>query len=169
MNNKRLSGSAGFTIIETLIVLAIAGLILLIVFLAIPSLQRNSRNNQRKQEVEKILQAVSSFELNHSGQFPGPCGSGTDPLCNASNGPLEHTELNFYDQNASGNVVIEPQDAKVTVSNPNDVNKLVIYNHQKCSNASDGSATWQGAGYNDVVALYALETSSGTAQQCQDL
>ncbi|MDQ3065292.1 MAG: prepilin-type N-terminal cleavage/methylation domain-containing protein, partial [bacterium] len=34
-NNK------GFTIIEVLIVLAIAGLIMLIVFLAVPALQRN--------------------------------------------------------------------------------------------------------------------------------
>jgi prepilin-type N-terminal cleavage/methylation domain-containing protein len=36
---------AGFTIIEVLIVLAIAALILLIVFLAVPALQRNARNN----------------------------------------------------------------------------------------------------------------------------
>ena len=40
----------GFTIIEVLIVLAIAGLILLVVFLAVPALQRNARNTQRNAE-----------------------------------------------------------------------------------------------------------------------
>ena len=45
----------GFTIIEVLIVLAIAGLIMLIVFLAVPALQRNSRNTQRKNDVANIL------------------------------------------------------------------------------------------------------------------
>jgi prepilin-type N-terminal cleavage/methylation domain-containing protein len=34
----------GFTIIEVMIVLAIAGLILLIVFLAVPALEREARN-----------------------------------------------------------------------------------------------------------------------------
>ena len=46
----------GFTIIEVLIVLAIAGLILLIVFLAIPALQRNSRNTQRKNDSAGVSQ-----------------------------------------------------------------------------------------------------------------
>ena len=41
----------GFTIIEVMIVLAIAGLIMLIVFLAVPALQRNQRNTARKQDV----------------------------------------------------------------------------------------------------------------------
>jgi prepilin-type N-terminal cleavage/methylation domain-containing protein len=40
----------GFTIIEVMIVLAIAGLIMLVVFLAVPALQRNSRNTQRNND-----------------------------------------------------------------------------------------------------------------------
>ena len=44
----------GFTIIEVLIVLAIAGLIMLIVFLAVPALQRNSRNTQRTNDASLI-------------------------------------------------------------------------------------------------------------------
>ena len=48
--------SSGFTIIEVLIVLAIGGIILLMIFEAIPALQRGSRNSQRKQEVSSILQ-----------------------------------------------------------------------------------------------------------------
>jgi prepilin-type N-terminal cleavage/methylation domain-containing protein len=57
----------GFTIIEVLIVLAIAGLILLIVFLAVPALQRNSRNTQRKNDVSVILGGMSEFASNNNG------------------------------------------------------------------------------------------------------
>ncbi|MDZ7786409.1 MAG: type II secretion system protein [Candidatus Saccharibacteria bacterium] len=51
--------TSGFTIVEVLIVLAIAGLILLIVFLAVPALQRNARNNQRKNDARLLHTAVA--------------------------------------------------------------------------------------------------------------
>ena len=60
----------GFTIIEVLIVLAIAGLILLVVFLAVPALQRNSRNTQRKNDVNAIMGAVNEFLSNNAGKLP---------------------------------------------------------------------------------------------------
>ena len=49
MLSKLKKSNQGFTIIEVMIVLAIAGLILLIVFLAVPALQRNGRNTTKKQ------------------------------------------------------------------------------------------------------------------------
>src|SRR5581483_11604752 len=52
---------AGFTIIEVMIVLAIAAVIMLIVFLAVPSLQRNNRNTQYKSEAGRILAAANEF------------------------------------------------------------------------------------------------------------
>ena len=60
----------GFTIIEVLIVLAIAGLIMLIVFLAVPALQRNSRNTQRRNDVSAYLGAVNEFIANNNGAIP---------------------------------------------------------------------------------------------------
>jgi prepilin-type N-terminal cleavage/methylation domain-containing protein len=57
----------GFTIIEVLIVLAIAGLIMLIVFLAVPALQRSSRNTGRKNDVSRVLTAVNEWVSNNSG------------------------------------------------------------------------------------------------------
>src|SRR5258706_16435394 len=60
----------GFTIIEVLIVLAIAGLIMLIVFLAVPALQRNSRNTQRKDDVARVGSAVQEFINNNNGTLP---------------------------------------------------------------------------------------------------
>jgi prepilin-type N-terminal cleavage/methylation domain-containing protein len=60
----------GFTIIEVVLVLAIAGLIFLMVFVALPALQRLQRNTQRKDDIARILAAVQSFQSNNSGRIP---------------------------------------------------------------------------------------------------
>ena len=60
----------GFTIIEVLIVLAIAGLILAIVFLAVPALQRSSRNTAIKSDSANLLAAVNDYISNNSGALP---------------------------------------------------------------------------------------------------
>jgi prepilin-type N-terminal cleavage/methylation domain-containing protein len=57
----------GFTIVEVMIVLAIAGLIILIVFLAVPALQRNSRNNARNQDAARVAAAVTECLANRNG------------------------------------------------------------------------------------------------------
>lgn len=57
----------GFTIIEVLIVLAIAGLIMLIVFLAVPQLRRSQQNTQIRNEASRILTAATEFESNSNG------------------------------------------------------------------------------------------------------
>lgn len=68
LNKYKTKREEGFTIIEVLIVLAIAGLIILIVFLAVPALQRNARNNARNQEASRISAAVTECLANHNGQ-----------------------------------------------------------------------------------------------------
>jgi prepilin-type N-terminal cleavage/methylation domain-containing protein len=75
MSNKPNKRTQGFTIIEVLIVLAIAGIIMLIVFLAVPALQRNSRNNQRRSDVSHMAGLVNEYAANHAGAMP--VGTGT--------------------------------------------------------------------------------------------
>lgn len=58
----------GFTIIEVLIVLAIAGLIMLIVFLAVPALRRNQQNTTMRNEASRILSLATEYESNANGQ-----------------------------------------------------------------------------------------------------
>lgn len=70
MLNKIKKDNKGFTIIEVLIVLAIAGLILLVVFLAVPALQRQSRNTQLKAAVTNVLGALSDFSGTYDGKTP---------------------------------------------------------------------------------------------------
>ncbi len=60
----------GFTIIEVVLVLAIAGLIFLMVFIALPALQRGQRNTQRENDMSRILTAVQSYQSNNSNKTP---------------------------------------------------------------------------------------------------
>jgi prepilin-type N-terminal cleavage/methylation domain-containing protein len=60
----------GFTIIEVVLVLAIAGLIFLMVFIALPALQRSQRNTQREDDLARILTAVNQYQANNNGKVP---------------------------------------------------------------------------------------------------
>lgn len=60
----------GFTIIEVVLVLAIAGLIFLMVFVALPALQRSQRNTQREDDLSRFLSAVTDYQSNNGGQTP---------------------------------------------------------------------------------------------------
>lgn len=60
----------GFTIIEVVLVLAIAGLIFLMVFIALPTLQRSQRNTRRRQDMARILSALNDYQANNNGQMP---------------------------------------------------------------------------------------------------
>ena len=71
------TNSEGFTIIEIMIVLVIAGLILLIVFLAVPALQRNARNTSRKSDASAVIGAVNEFIDNNNGTAPSTAAADT--------------------------------------------------------------------------------------------
>jgi prepilin-type N-terminal cleavage/methylation domain-containing protein len=73
--NIKQSNEKGFTIIEVLIVLAIAALILLVVFLAVPGLQRAQRNNGRTSEATRLATAITNFIGNNQGNLPGYTGT----------------------------------------------------------------------------------------------
>ena len=60
----------GFTIIEVVLVLAIAGLIFLMVFIALPALQRGQRNTQREDDISRFLTAANSYQTNNNGKIP---------------------------------------------------------------------------------------------------
>lgn len=60
----------GFTIIEVMIVLAIAGLIIAVVLVAIPQLQRNQRNEARRNILGRIKTEIDNFSGNNNGTIP---------------------------------------------------------------------------------------------------
>ncbi len=75
-NSKLLSKrSDGFTIIEVVLVLAIAGLIFMMVFIALPALQKSQRDTQRKQDLARVNTAISDYIGNAKGKIPGTSAS----------------------------------------------------------------------------------------------
>lgn len=70
MTKNNIKSKKGFTIIEVVLVLAIAGLIFLMVFIALPALQRSQRDTQRKQDLSRVITAVQNYQSNHQGNIP---------------------------------------------------------------------------------------------------
>ena len=60
----------GFTIIEVVLVLGIAGLIFLMVFIAYPAVSRGVRDSQRKRDLTLAMAAISSYSNNNRGDLP---------------------------------------------------------------------------------------------------
>lgn len=73
---KRKDINEGFTIVEVALVLAIAGLIFLMVFIALPAVQRTQRDAKRRDDVGALLTAIQKFQNNNRGGLP----SSTDDL-----------------------------------------------------------------------------------------
>ncbi|HSX07987.1 MAG TPA: type II secretion system protein [Candidatus Saccharimonadales bacterium] len=158
MLSKKHKRQSGFTIIEVLIVLAIAGLIMLIVFLAVPALQRNARNTQRRHDISSLLGGMSEYVNNNNGALPATAsnlGSGTSATIGGSGSNTVPVSLSYYDA------------SKISVSNTAQTNgtttdQVVIVEGAVCG----------GTGGNDAVAgtsrsFVALFKVENNAFQCQ--
>lgn len=60
----------GFTMIEVALVLGIAGLIFLMVFIALPALQRNAADAQRRDDIATLIGAIKKYQTNNRGMLP---------------------------------------------------------------------------------------------------
>ena len=70
MNVTQKNNQKGFTIIEVVLVLAIAALIFLMVFIALPALQRSQRDTQRKSDVSRLQTAIQNAQSSNRNQIP---------------------------------------------------------------------------------------------------
>lgn len=150
MLTQKTKQQKGFTIIEVLIVLAIAGLILLIVFLAVPALQRNSRNTQRKNDVAGLLGAVSEWSNNNGGGLPTTAAQQTAALQNA--------KLGFY----NGSVTWKSG----TQTNTTTIDTAVLVTGAACVTPANGNTT--GGSSRQIAVMYSVETGGSPQKVCQD-
>lgn len=151
---QKQKSNAGFTIIEVMIVLAIAGLILLIVFLAVPALQRNSRNTQRKNDVQAALGAVSEFESNNAGALPTAYSS--NALTGAAGSTSAGVRLGYY---TTITFATGTQSALGT-------DTLTLVTSAVCDPATAGATTTTGASARSIAAQYRIEGASGLVSTC---
>ena len=69
MAKENIDSKKGFTIIEVVLVLAIAGLIFLMVFIALPAMQRNQRDTQRRNDYSMLSSAITSYSSSNQGKL----------------------------------------------------------------------------------------------------
>ncbi len=65
MAKDNIKTKQGFTIIEVVLVLAIAGLIFLMVFVALPALQRSQRDTARRNDMSRVDTSLIQYQTNN--------------------------------------------------------------------------------------------------------
>ena len=65
MAKDNINSKKGFTIIEVVLVLAIAGLIFLMVFVALPALQRSQRDTARRNDMSRVDTSLIQYQTNN--------------------------------------------------------------------------------------------------------
>jgi prepilin-type N-terminal cleavage/methylation domain-containing protein len=119
----------GFTIIEVMIVLAIAGLIMVIVFIAVPQLQRNQRDNARQNTANRIESEMETFAGNNQGQYPVDGAAGPRYTAFVSN---YYNAANFQKTNPKTGVSYTLGFAAAVGTNPT-ANQVLIYRDANCN------------------------------------
>lgn len=152
LNQYKTKRQEGFTIIEVLIVLAIAGLIILIVFLAVPALQRNSRNTQRKNDASALLSGASEFSNNNDGRLPKVLP------------PVDDTNAVKANAKTSSitNLTIQPAGSTTLLTPPLDSAYLVTGVKCNLSGGDTMTPTTTGASTRSMILVYAVENSQGS-------
>ena len=74
------SDQHGVTIVELMIVIAVAALIIVLVLVAAPALQRNARNTQRRNDIGAIRGQLTTVFTNNNNTYPVSGVFGTDIL-----------------------------------------------------------------------------------------
>ncbi len=69
MIDRKNNAKKGFTIIEVVLVLAIAGLSFLMVFVAFPALQRSQGDTQRRQDYAMLSSAITAYATNNNNKL----------------------------------------------------------------------------------------------------
>ena len=166
---KRTQNIKGFTIIEVVLVLAIAGLIFLMVFIALPSLQAGQRNTARKNEASTVLSAINTFQSTYKGKNP----TTAEQILAIVNGKTKTTDT--LDSGAKIQVVKTAFDANITltpkvgdpVAKDNNIaaDEVNVYIGYKCGTTStsliDGTA-------KQAAVVVIQESGTAGAVYCQN-
>lgn len=183
MRKKDTGDMGGFTIIEVILVLAIAGLIFLMVFIALPSLQRSQRDTERRNKMANVQTKVMDYQNNNNGKLPNDGSvdavedgqlanmddewecSRTNPnaakcfIRNYLNG-VNATENEFVDpQGWAYGLTIETLDEDEFFLQPSDYEKYMVYIEKKAK--CDGERAIPSNNARDYAILVKLE-GSGT-------
>lgn len=133
MKLPTLKNKDGFTIIEVVLVLAIAGLIFLIVFLALPALQRNQRDTQRRNDVGRVVTAVTNYTANNNGDVP----EDQDDIDDLFDDYLEAGDDEFEDPREG------TYDLTYTTDDDPEIGEIFYQDGESCESDDAGSRTFK--------------------------
>jgi prepilin-type N-terminal cleavage/methylation domain-containing protein len=150
----------GFTIIEVMIVLAIAGLILLIVFLAVPALQRNARNTQRKNDAGSLVSAISEYIDNNNGSLPNTAANFTN---NWKPGYYSAADVTLTNPTPTG--ATTPTTASAGTA-PTTVDQIHVTEYSTCTSTGAEASTATGASSRSIAVTYLVESGGANIEQC---
>lgn len=136
----------GFTIIEVLIVLAIAALIMLVVFLAVPALQRSQRNNARVSDASLFAAAINDCLTNQNGN-PTNCKS------------IGNANVSWTPANANQLTGVSTYNAAVTAG----TTTTMVWTFNATCN---GAVSQLGGSSRQFAVTYQIESSGGTQDRC---
>src|SRR3989344_3303991 len=123
----------GFTIIEVMIVLAIAGLIMVIVFFAIPQLQRNQRDNARQNVTNRVKAEIETYASNNQGVYPFRTAPSTQTMADFQSRYISNVQIKNPKTGADYQVSIPASAAP----NPADAsNQMYVYPGMTCNGES---------------------------------
>lgn len=166
-NLKRMKSEKGFTIIEVLIVLAIAGLILVIVFLAVPALQRSQRNNGRQAEASRLASAITNFTANNSGTAPASA-SDVDSITGDFGAFKYMTGLTSGSGAVASQKMVAGQVSYASGANTKqavNADALMIDSSATCGAPSTAGVQTAGGTARQVALIYTTESSGGNYNQ----
>ena len=142
----------GFTIIEVVLVLAIAGLIFLMVFIALPAMQRGQRDQARKNDVSLVATAVSNYTGSNRGKWPAD----NKTLQEFTDELSQNSEKEKVTINTSKPTSVSPKESEITV-----------YTSMKCGESSKTDQTLTAGSRRQFVVVTKLEAGGG-AYFCQE-
>jgi prepilin-type N-terminal cleavage/methylation domain-containing protein len=146
---------SGFTIIEVVLVLAIASIIFLLVFLAVPALQASQRDTARKNDVAKVVTSLANYAGNNAGSITS---ASKDNITSYAGALSANSTVN------SSTTVAATADQTALIG------KIDVYKTAKCGavNASDSTKiSVVLATANNAAVVTLLET--GNVAFCQSL
>lgn len=86
----------GFTVIEVTLVLSIAGLIFIMLFVALPGLRASQRDAERRSDIANFIEEVKNYQENNRGALPGGSGSNSSIIVTNSTGGSDNSWGGFY-------------------------------------------------------------------------
>lgn len=165
----------GFTIIEVVLVLAIAGLIFLMVFIALPALQRGQRDSQRKSDVSRINTQISNYASANRGQIPPATNSATAPIGIIGTGGFVTKYLGGTAANTAGNEYADPKTGSGYVFVVTANNSLVLTEGQVhyltnriCGSDGDAAASYDGVTANARNYVLRIKLENQASAYCID-